>query len=53
MLTDIARGDVKLYKGEIYTVDKVVVDMYRIQVPMKQKGKFKNVLIKDDEGKLQ
>ncbi len=39
-------------EGEVFEVDKVVVDSYRIKVPMKQKGKFYYALIKDDEGEL-
>lgn len=39
-------------KDKTYEVDSVVVDSYRIAVPMKRAGKFKYALIGEDEGKL-
>lgn len=39
-------------KDKTYEVDSVVVDTYKILVPMKRQGKFKHVLINEDEGEL-
>lgn len=52
LLTDVQRGDIQLKKGETFEVEEVVIDAYKIKVPMKQKGKFRYALIKDDEGIL-
>lgn len=41
-----------LQKGGIYQVLDIVVDSYKIAVPMKRKGKFKHVLVNEDEGEL-
>lgn len=39
-------------KGEFYEVLDIVQNTYKIAVPMKRKGKFKHVLINEDEGEL-
>lgn len=39
-------------RGKTYEVDSVVVDSYRIAVPMKRQGKFKYALVGEDEGEL-
>lgn len=39
-------------KDKTYEVDSVVVDSYRIKVPMKRQGKFKYILIGEDAGEL-
>ena len=44
--------DVKLEMGKTYEVVDVVQDAYKVKLPMKQKGKFRYALIKDDEGVL-
>ncbi len=49
---NILRGNLVLNEGEIYEVDKVVGDSYRIKIPMKRYKKFHYALIKDDEGVL-
>jgi hypothetical protein len=43
---------INLEKDKTYEVDSVVVDSYRIAVPMKRKGKFKYALVGDDEAQL-
>lgn len=52
ILTNITRGDLTLEKDKTYEVEEIVQDTYKIKVSMKQKGKFKYVLINDDEGEL-
>lgn len=52
MLTTVQRGNIELRKSQIFEVEKVVVDMYKIKVPKKQKNKFTYVLVNDDEGIL-
>ncbi len=49
--THVLNG-IELKKGKVYEVDKVVVDSYRIKIPMKQKSKFRYALVKEDEGEL-
>lgn len=44
--------DLTLQKDKIYEVLDIVQDSYKIAVPMKRKGKFKYVLIGEDEGEL-
>lgn len=39
-------------KDKIYELDDVIIDSYKIAVPMKRKGKFKYVLVNEDEGEL-
>ncbi len=41
-----------LYEDGEYEVTDIIQDTYKIKVPKKQKGKFRYVLIKDDEGIL-
>lgn len=41
-----------LERGTTYEVDSVIVDSYRIKIPMKRQGKFKFALIGEDEGEL-
>jgi len=52
IIKNILRGELAFDEGEIYEVDSVVVNSYRIKVPMKRQGKFKYVLIGEDEGEL-
>ena len=54
MLTDkeVLPNRLTLEKGSLYEVVEIVQDTYKIKVPMKQKDKFWNVLVKDDEGEL-
>lgn len=52
ILTDTQRGNIELKKDQIYEVDSIIVDSYRIKIPMKQKGKFRYALVKDEEGEL-
>jgi len=52
MIKNILRGGFALDEGETYEVDSVVVDSYQIKVPMRQKNRFKYVLVSDDEGEL-
>lgn len=44
--------DLDIYKDNVYEVEEIIVDSYKIKVPMKQKGKFRYALVKDDEGEL-
>jgi hypothetical protein len=39
-------------KGKTYKVLEIVQDTYKIAVSMKRKGKFKQVLVNEDEGEL-
>lgn len=39
-------------KDKTYEVLEIVQDTYKIAVPMKRKGKFKHVLVNEDEGEL-
>lgn len=48
----INKPEINLKKGQLYEIDEIIQDCYRIKVPMKQKGKFKYALVKDDEGVL-
>ncbi len=41
-----------LEKDAVYEVVDIVQDTYKVKVPMKQKGKFRYALVKDDEGEL-
>ena len=44
--------DLAIKVGQIYEVLDIVVDMYKIAIPMKHKGKFRNILVSEDEGEL-
>ncbi len=50
--SDIQRGNFILEKDTTYEIDGIVIDEWKVKVPMKQKGKFRYALIKDDEGEL-
>lgn len=42
-------------KGKVYEIDEdqpIVIDMYKIKIPKRQKGKFRFALISEDEGIL-
>lgn len=52
IFTNIVWGELLLEKDKEFDVDDVVVDTYRIKVPMNHRGKFRYALIKDDEGAL-
>lgn len=52
MIKNILRGGFALDEGETYEVDSVVVDSYKIKIPMRQKNRFKYVLVNEDEGEL-
>ena len=42
-------------KGDIYEIDEdqpIVINMWKIKVPKKQKGKFEYALVSEDEGEL-
>lgn len=49
---DLSRGAIQLKKDEIYEVKEIIQKDYIIKVPMKQKGKFKRVVILNEEGEL-
>lgn len=44
--------DLAIKVGQIYEVLDIVVDSYKIAVPMKHRGKFRNILVSEDEGEL-
>ena len=46
----ITKPDINLVKGNLYEVVDIILDTYKIKIDMKQKGKFKYALVKDDEG---
>ena len=48
----INKPEIGFIKNSLYEVEEIVQDTYKIKIPMKQKGKFKYALIKDDEGVL-
>lgn len=52
VLTDVARGSIQLKKGDIFEVEDVVVDTYKIKIPKKQKNRFTYVLVNDNEAIL-
>jgi hypothetical protein len=42
-------------QDKTYEIDKeqpIVIDMYKIKVPMKQKGKYRFALVNENEGEL-
>lgn len=41
-----------LEKDNVYEVVDILQDTYKVVVPMKQKGKFRYALIKDEDGIL-
>lgn len=41
-----------LQKDTLYEVLDIVQNSYKIAVPMRRKGKFKHVLVNEDEGEL-
>lgn len=41
-----------LEKDKTYEVLDIIQDTYKIAVPMKRQGKFKHVLVNEDEGEL-
>lgn len=49
---NITRGDIELKKDEVYKIADIVQKDYIIEIPMKQKGKFRYALVKNDEGIL-
>lgn len=52
LTTDITRGDITLTKDQIYEVADIIQRDYIIEIPMKQKGKTKRVIINNDEAEL-
>lgn len=44
--------DCFLKAGSVFEVEDIVIDEYKIKIPMKQKNRFRYVLVKDDEGVL-
>lgn len=52
LLTDITRGNITLKKDEIYEVKEIIGKDYLIEIPMKQKGKTKRVIVNNDEAEL-
>ena len=52
LLTDITRGDTIFIKDTVYEVEDIIQGEYKIKVPMKQKGKFRYALVKDNEAIL-
>lgn len=45
-------SDVYLERGKSYEIEDIIQDTYKIKIPMKQKGKFRYALVKDEEGVL-
>ncbi len=48
----ITKPEISLIKGNLYEVVDIILDTYKIKIDMKQKGKFRYALIKEDEGEL-
>lgn len=49
---DLSRGDIQLKKDTIYELADIVGKDYIVEVPMKQKGKTRRVIVNNDEGEL-
>ncbi len=48
-------ADIHLERGKEYELaedESIVHDCYKIKVPMKQAGKFRHVLVNENEGEL-
>ena len=52
MLINKQMGPAFLIKDKEYEVADIIQDCYKVRVPMKRKGKFKQVLVNEDEGEL-
>lgn len=48
----VNKPQINFIKDKLYEVEDVIIDTYKIKIPMKQKNKFRYALIKDDEGIL-
>lgn len=44
--------NLSLHKGELYEVEDIVQDCYKIKIPMVQRGVFKYALVNESEGDL-